>query len=147
LDAGVLEKTIIAMTEFDPYDRLIESCRNSSQYPYTLLNETTTRSVLEGYHDHLKRNDAALFDDSNPCLAFWEAWPGTQRFKKIKIRDNKGLTEHLVRDGVDPNCRHIFIESDNSRAPLNCTSDMLKTLFTYHQVDPSFLDSLFAFGD
>jgi hypothetical protein len=26
-----------------------------------------------------------------------------------------------------------FIESDNSRAPLNCTSDMLKTLFTYHR--------------
>jgi hypothetical protein len=126
LDAGVLEKTTIAMTEFDPYDRLIESCRNSSQYPYTLLNETTTRSVLEGYHDHLIRNAAALFDDSNPCLAFWEAWPGTQStscqghfprfmnqtdhesgFKKIKIRDNKGLTEHLVRDGVDPNCRHM----------------------------------------
>ncbi|KAK4040357.1 hypothetical protein C8A01DRAFT_15750 [Parachaetomium inaequale] len=135
------------MTEFDPYDRLIESCRNSSQYPYTLLNETTPRAVLEGYHEHLVQNDGALFDDSDPRLVFWEAWPGTQRFKKTKVQDVKGLSEHLIRDGVDPNSRHIFIESNHSRAPLNCSPDMLKTLFTYHQVDPSFLDSLFAFGD
>lgn len=65
--------------EFDPYDRLNDACRNSSQYPYTLLKETNSRAILEGYHEHLVHNDAALFDSSNEQLLFWEAWPGTQR--------------------------------------------------------------------
>jgi hypothetical protein len=33
-----------------------------------------------------------------------------------------------------PNAAHnSFIESNNSRAPLNFSSDMLKSLFTYHR--------------
>jgi hypothetical protein len=67
------------MTEFqfDPYDRLRESCRNFRQYPCTLLDETTPRAVLEGYQKHLVQNDDALFDSSSQRLVFWEAWPGT----------------------------------------------------------------------
>lgn len=126
------------MTEFNPYDRLIDACRNSSEYPYTLLKKTTSRTVLEGYHHHLFQNDAALFNSSlNPDgsksphrLIFWEAWPGTQstllhpspllggsylqvipdlgpEFKTAEVENIKGLTEHLIRDGVDPNCRHM----------------------------------------
>lgn len=65
------------MAEFDPYDRLMDACRNFTQYPYTLLKETTPRAVLEGYHDHLLQNDDALFDSSSQRLVLWEAWPGT----------------------------------------------------------------------
>jgi hypothetical protein len=74
------------MTEFNAYDRLIDACRNSSEYPYTLLKKTTSRTILEGYHHHLFENDAALFNSAYTAdgsksphrLIFWEAWPGTQ---------------------------------------------------------------------
>jgi hypothetical protein len=66
------------MLEFDPYDRLVDACKNSSRYPYTLLKETTSRAVLEGYSEHLRQNDADLFDSSKQRLVLWEAWPGTQ---------------------------------------------------------------------
>lgn len=64
------------MADFDPYDRLIDAFRKSDQYPYTLLKETTSRAVLEGYQEYLVENDADLFDDSSQRLIFWEAWPG-----------------------------------------------------------------------
>ncbi|KAK3382681.1 hypothetical protein B0T24DRAFT_519167, partial [Lasiosphaeria ovina] len=37
-------------------------------------------------------------------------------------------------------------ESGDSRSPLNCSPDLLKTVFTYHQVEPFFLDAVHAFG-
>lgn len=77
-DARDLAKRTAAMIEFDPYDRLVDACRNSSRYPYTLLKETTSRAVLEGYSDHLLQNDDALFDSSKQRLVLWEAWPGAQ---------------------------------------------------------------------
>ena len=59
------------MAEFDPQDRLTDACRNSSLYPYTLLTKTTSRAVLEGYHQYLTDNDADLFDSSKERLLFW----------------------------------------------------------------------------
>lgn len=40
-----------------------------------------------------------------------------------------------------------FLESDGSRSPISCDPVLLKTLFTYHQVEHSFLDAVQAFGD
>jgi hypothetical protein len=45
---------------------------------------------------------------------------------------------------VTDKCR--FIHAPHGRAPLRITYDMLKLLFTYHQVMPSFLDFVFPFG-
>lgn len=40
-----------------------------------------------------------------------------------------------------------FLQSSDSRSPLDCSSDMLKSCFTFHQVEASFLDSVYTFGD
>jgi hypothetical protein len=40
-----------------------------------------------------------------------------------------------------------FFKADDSRSPLNCSPDMLKSCFTFHQVEPSFLESVYTFGD
>ncbi|KAK3897873.1 hypothetical protein C8A05DRAFT_38548 [Staphylotrichum tortipilum] len=135
------------MPQIDPQDRLNRQCKRASQYPYTLLTNTISRVLLTQYDAALTRDEADLFDGSKSRLVFWDAWPGTQVFEPSTIDNAEKLSEHLLQDRPEPKCRHVFLESDHSRAPLNCTLDMLKLLLTYHQVNPSFLDALFAFGD
>ncbi|KAK3342170.1 hypothetical protein B0T25DRAFT_560114 [Lasiosphaeria hispida] len=138
------------MGELDPSDRLNQACRDASKYPSpsTILKKTHSKHVLQRYCDYLEDNDAVLFEDkSRAQLLFWELWPGEQGFWSMIIKDLPALSKHLARGQKDPRCRHVFLESDHSRAPLNCTKAMLLFLLTYHQVDPSFLDHLFSFGD
>ncbi|KAK0669224.1 hypothetical protein QBC41DRAFT_224283, partial [Cercophora samala] len=56
------------------------------------------------------------------------------------------LSTNLLQNQHDPQCRHIFIQSNHSTAWLNCSASMLKLLFTFHQVDPSFLEFVYTFG-
>lgn len=39
-----------------------------------------------------------------------------------------------------------FIEAENSWSPLDCSKEMLEYLFSFHQVSPSFLELVLAFG-
>jgi len=40
-----------------------------------------------------------------------------------------------------------FLKSDDSRSPLNCSPEIFKTLSTHQQIDSSFLEAVYAFGD
>ncbi|KAK3367215.1 hypothetical protein B0T24DRAFT_385828 [Lasiosphaeria ovina] len=134
--------------EFDPHDRLLDVCRNSFRYPRTLLKRLP-RSILEQYQSYLEIHEANLFDSSKARILLWEAWSEGNRFEATEVKDLGLLNKHLIRAGnePDPRYRHFFIESEHSRAPLNCSPAMLKLVLTFHQVDPSFLDCLLTFGD
>jgi hypothetical protein len=78
------------MAELDPYDRLLEACKNAKRYPsgYTLLKKTTSRAVLDEYYNYLLLNDSVLFarNISTQCLLLWELWPGEQRTTPTQTR-------------------------------------------------------------
>src|SRR4051812_3030524 len=77
----------------------------------------------------------------------------------------ESLRKHLNRGSKDPQIRHgyvfppikpvlwavlthrRFLQSSDSRSPLNCTPEMFTTLCTYQQVDASFLNDVQAFGE
>ncbi|KAK3372080.1 hypothetical protein B0H63DRAFT_483814 [Podospora didyma] len=137
--------------EFDPHDRLLDACRAASRYPKNILKRMP-KNVLQRLHAYMTDNEVDLFDESKARILLWEAWNvmGTKGGNGLDstIFDNAdALAEHLIRDQPDPRYRHIFIESRHSRAPLNCSADMLKLILTFHQVDPLFLDYIFTFGD
>ncbi|KAK0717304.1 hypothetical protein B0T26DRAFT_646130 [Lasiosphaeria miniovina] len=112
--------------DFDPHDRLLDVCRNYLTYPNTLLKRLP-KNILDRYQAYLARNEADLFDEYRARILLWEAWSGENNL--ANVGDNS------------------FIESEHSRAPLNCSAPMLKLVLTFHQVDPSFLDYIFTFGD
>ncbi|KAK4224906.1 hypothetical protein QBC38DRAFT_446017 [Podospora fimiseda] len=113
------------MPEIDPYDRLKEADRKSNEYPFSLLSKPDdgqiTRRELKQYYVALNdpQQEKILFNGSHQQVVILDQWPGE---------------------------RGIFIESNDSRVPLNLSLAMLTYILTYHQIHPSFLDAVFAFG-
>ncbi|ORY56097.1 uncharacterized protein BCR38DRAFT_451443 [Pseudomassariella vexata] len=134
------------MTDY-VYDQLDDAYRRWEEYPENILRQSRPERVLKGYRKRLKDESGRLFKESQPQLVFWEAWRAEGKFQLKAIRAPKILDDHLYPDTKDPGCRHVFIEANNSRAPLNCSLRMLQSLFTFQQVEPSFLDYLHTFGD
>ncbi|KAF6812143.1 hypothetical protein CMUS01_13119, partial [Colletotrichum musicola] len=40
-----------------------------------------------------------------------------------------------------------FVEADDSRSALNCSAEMFRSFCSHHQIESSFLESLYSFGD
>ncbi|KAI0128370.1 hypothetical protein BJ170DRAFT_621301 [Xylariales sp. AK1849] len=133
-------------TKIDGFDSLVDACRDADSYPKNSIREDLSSSELDGYWQQLNDEKDRLFDEDNACIDFWEKRKGDGKFRMTTV-GRQQLSGHLSSYQIDPNCRFIFIESDHSRAELNCSKDMLQYLLTYHQVDPSFLDYVHTFGD
>ncbi|KAH0423634.1 hypothetical protein CcaCcLH18_12050 [Colletotrichum camelliae] len=96
----------------------------------------------------LHERQEVLFDDDAAELSFWETGRLNKfRRQEMSIPNLDALREHLNRGEKDPHVRHLFIASEDSRSPLNCSMDMLKLVGSYHQIDPSFLESVHIFGE
>ncbi|KAK3367593.1 hypothetical protein B0H63DRAFT_489466 [Podospora didyma] len=129
-------------------DRFKDVWGTTADYPKTML-----RSVRP--HEYHERNSRAeklrnerddLFDDEEEKLELWET--GVEnKFSESTFHVVEAMREHLEKDQPEPQIRHAFLESKNSQSPLKCSPEMLKTVFTYHQVEPSFLDAVHTFGD
>lgn len=62
-------------------------------------------------------------------------------------KDLDELKKRLNPDRADPMIRHAFIQPASSRSALDCSQDMFKYLLSFHQVEESFLDSVYTFGE
>ncbi|KAK3695650.1 hypothetical protein B0T22DRAFT_113891 [Podospora appendiculata] len=134
------------MAEIDSCDRFWQANRDFEKYPFNMLR-SVPKDTLAFRNHYLVEHDQTLFDREKAQILLWELWPGYQKFQKSKIESSKILQDHLLRNEKDPKTRHIFLESDHSRAGLNCSSAMFKMLLTFQQVEPSFLDYCFTFGE
>ncbi|KAF5690645.1 serine threonine kinase [Fusarium denticulatum] len=67
-------------------------------------------------------------------------------YKETAITCPAELEKHLGQNSEDPHYSMIFIQSKNSRSPLNCSHQSFCYLSTFYQIPASFLDFLFSFG-
>ncbi|KAI1390033.1 uncharacterized protein F4822DRAFT_428379 [Hypoxylon trugodes] len=132
----------------DEDDWLEAACEQAAKYPTekTYQASDVPPSVRGNYLYRLWDNQGLLFDGRRPSLVFVEKARKDETYSTKNVHKYKDLQEHLSMR-KDPDCRHVFIEANNSRAPMNCTLPMLQLLLTFLQVNPIFLDSMHAFGD
>ncbi|KAF5590973.1 serine threonine kinase [Fusarium pseudocircinatum] len=67
-------------------------------------------------------------------------------YKQATIANPAALEKHLGQNSEDPHYCMIFIQSKNSRSPLNSSHQSFCYLSTFYQIPASFLDLLFSFG-
>ncbi|KXH57865.1 hypothetical protein CSAL01_10953 [Colletotrichum salicis] len=126
----------------DAYDHFMELCRDSNQYPQVQLRKQQPHEALYGeqQYERLKERECSLFDRAESVMTFWET--GKRNHfpdKEQVIWDMETLWLHLNRGDQDPHVRHA--------SPLSCSMDMFKLICSYHQVNPSFLEPVHAFGE
>lgn len=73
------------MVEFAPHDRLVEALKAPDRYPFTLLKSTTSKALLQEYHDYLREHNAKLFGGRRQRIVFWELWPGAQSIHPLFV--------------------------------------------------------------
>ncbi|KAF4439105.1 serine/threonine protein kinase [Fusarium austroafricanum] len=66
--------------------------------------------------------------------------------REVVIQNPTALQKHLLQNRQDPHCCMIFLQSKDSRAPLNCSIESLSFLSSFFQIAPSFLDFISSFG-
>ncbi|KAF4902207.1 hypothetical protein CGCFRS4_v002372 [Colletotrichum fructicola] len=135
--------------QHDAYDRFAEICHEFREYPKLQLQSQKPQDAFyaEQQWKKLHERQEDLFDDDEAELSFWETGRSNKFPRQaVSISDLDTLREHLIRKETDPHVRHLFIASEDSRSPLNCSMDMLKLVGSYHQIDPSFLESVHTFG-
>ncbi|KAH8889147.1 hypothetical protein GQ53DRAFT_808084, partial [Thozetella sp. PMI_491] len=143
-DLRAIKKQLARKDNWDPPEEFPDVF---PQYPGTMLRRPRPHEFQqwEAHHVALREKEKLLFDASEPEVEFWETGSASNKFAQHLRTSTEGVTEHLVRAANDPMIRHIFLQSDDSRSPVNCSPDMLKFVLTYHQIDPFFLDSFTAF--
>ncbi|KAK3997449.1 hypothetical protein QBC44DRAFT_94719 [Cladorrhinum sp. PSN332] len=138
------------MVEFSSLDQLLEALKDPGRYPlgHTLLTKSIPAELRRSCHKRLFDCEDDIFDSSRKRIVFWETTTKDQDSWTIsEVTTHQALAEHLLQQDGDPKCRHIFIESQNSRAPINCSMVMFQMLLTFHQIGPCFLECIFTFGD
>ncbi|KAF7552111.1 hypothetical protein G7Z17_g4548 [Cylindrodendrum hubeiense] len=80
------------------------------------------------------------------AVDFLEARDGETRYLPMTTRTPSELRSHLLENHKDPKYRHIFVQSGDSRAPLNCSRESFSNILAFHQISPSFLDFVYSFG-
>ncbi|KAK1833930.1 hypothetical protein QBC39DRAFT_344729 [Podospora conica] len=128
-------------------DRFHDLLRRPADYPATLLRKLYPHEVHRhsALRQNLNKNQAAFFDGNKPSIGIWETHQ--RKFYSSNHHSAESLRKHLNRGSKDPRIRHGFLQSSDSRSPLNCTLEMFTTLCTYQQVDASFLNDVQAFGE
>ncbi|KAL1988664.1 hypothetical protein VTN96DRAFT_8364 [Rasamsonia emersonii] len=132
----------------DQYDRLHAACNAADTYPKNLIRTQAFRHTLQSYRNRLHEQQQLLFDP-NPkytVVDLWEAYDGQDAFHPTSCKTVDALRVHFEVNRKDPRCRHVFIQAEHSRAPLDCSMEMFVYLLSFLQVMARFLDLIFAFG-
>lgn len=132
----------------DPsFDRLEESCREYMTYPTNLIRTKSFPHSLQSYQEKLNTHQSRLFDPKSEFgINFWDRYDGQEEHEFCECRTIEELCQHLGRGRKDPRSRYVFIQADNSWAPLDCSRAMMEFLFSFHQVMATFLDAVLLFG-
>ncbi|KAK3687788.1 hypothetical protein B0T22DRAFT_458015 [Podospora appendiculata] len=132
----------------DRYDKLEAVCRNGNIYPTNLLRSRLFRHTLRSYQQRLNEEQDRLFDPSPDyaLVELLEVSDGQKDFVHTRCKSLASLQQHFQVNRKDPRCRHVFFESDHSRAPLDCPKEMFVYVMSFLQVMAPFMDLLFGFG-
>uniref|UniRef100_A0A093V886 non-specific serine/threonine protein kinase n=2 Tax=Talaromyces marneffei PM1 TaxID=1077442 RepID=A0A093V886_TALMA len=132
----------------DQYDTLQVACDSSRLYPTNLIRTHAFCHALESYRKRLHESQKSLFESRSQyhLIELVEAHNGDDVFGSTKSKSVDDLKTYFQVNRKDPKCRHAFIEAESSRSPLDCSKEMLEYLLSFHQVSPSFLELVFAFG-
>ncbi|KAI0505225.1 hypothetical protein F5B22DRAFT_628666 [Xylaria bambusicola] len=132
-------------------DRLLDACADANSYPAKLLRSELFPYALQRYSESVNERASRVFSDVSESdywrIRFYDVhdqgYPSTPHFC-----DSIGqLRDYLLQAGrKDPKCRHMFIRAPHSRAPLDCSKEMVSLAFTFHQVMAQFLDVVLHFG-
>ncbi|KAI0811820.1 hypothetical protein GGR55DRAFT_641971 [Xylaria sp. FL0064] len=135
------------------FDRLLEACSSPNSYPSTLLRSELFPYALRKHTELIDSRATRVFSGMSESehwrVRFWDCFDGQQAFPPTLYSCNstQQLFEYLLESNrKDPKCRHMFIRAPHSRAPLDCSREMLSLVFTFHQVMAQFLDVVLAFG-
>ncbi|KAI0420958.1 hypothetical protein F5X98DRAFT_312738 [Xylaria grammica] len=134
------------------FDRLLEACEDSTSYPTKLLRSELFPYALRRYSDLIEERASKVFSRGLKSeywkICFWDCFDGQQAFASTPHVCNsiEQLNEYLLVNRKDPKCRHIFIRAPHSRAPLDCSREMMSLVFMFHQVMAQFLDVVLFFG-
>ncbi|CAM1509883.1 Fc.00g002180.m01.CDS01 [Cosmosporella sp. VM-42] len=129
------------------HDALIDQYRKWQSYPSSLLRTNELQSALEKQRHSLENNESRLFTHRDELLHFLEIFDGDDSYNERSIRNSDELGKHLLQNRKDPKCRHIFLNAEDSRAPLNCSRQSFCSIATFHQIVPGFLEYVSSFGD
>ncbi|KAF5628941.1 serine threonine kinase [Fusarium sp. NRRL 52700] len=130
----------------DSYDLLVECCRLWATYPCNLQRPSRKRYLLEALHTQFKDSKARLFDSDLENICFVEPSEGVKKYSEEVIGCPSDLQTHLFQNRKDPYYCIIFINSEDSRSPLNCSHESFSLLGSFYQIPESFLDLVSAFG-
>ncbi|KAI3324178.1 hypothetical protein HD806DRAFT_543573 [Xylariaceae sp. AK1471] len=133
------------------FDYLIDDCEDPASYPAALRHTQLLPHSLRRYEELLNERTPRVFskDSRDWRLRFWDSYDGQLEFPSSAhdcISAQEVQKYLLCSNQKDPVCRHVFLEANHSRAPLDCSREMLTLLFTFHQVMPQFLDVVLSFG-
>ncbi|KAM0342060.1 hypothetical protein ACHAPU_009788 [Fusarium lateritium] len=141
-----LESTADTEHSVRAYEALKASCDRQGLYPCNLLRRNELQSTTEGYRRYLDDEEKRLFNPDLEEIHFHELEDKGTDYRTSVIRSTPSVEKHLHQDGRDPDSRFVFIHAKNSLAQLKCSRDSFSNILTYHQVPPSFIDLVSAFG-
>ncbi|KAF4999922.1 hypothetical protein FGRMN_2160 [Fusarium graminum] len=72
--------------------------------------------------------------------------PTHETYREEVIECPSDLEKHLFQNRKDPHYCIIFVKSDDSRSPLNCSHESFLFLASFYQIPESFLDLMSSFG-
>ncbi|CAG1976420.1 unnamed protein product [Fusarium graminearum] len=128
------------------YMALRASCDRQSNYPCNLMQRKQLKSTTELYRRQLNDEGDKIFNHDFEEIHFHELQDKGTDYGTSVIRNTPSVQKHLHQDGRDPISRFVFIQAEHSRAPLNCSRDSFSHILSYHQVPPTFIDFVSAFG-
>ncbi|KAI1131152.1 hypothetical protein F5Y10DRAFT_234362 [Nemania abortiva] len=134
------------------FDCLLDACANSSSYPTKLLRSELFPYALQKYDELMDERAPRVFSRDSESehwkIRFWDCYDSQQGFPSTPhvCGSMEQLRAYLLVNRKDPACRHVFIRAPHSRAPLDCSREMLSLVFVFHQVMAQFLDVALFFG-
>ncbi|KAH8726020.1 hypothetical protein GQ44DRAFT_680205 [Phaeosphaeriaceae sp. PMI808] len=136
--------------DVDPWAQLKSSCEKYEMYPGNIVGKTAPLQRINAYMERLQSEEKRLFSDEKAFVKVLDVNEKNRVFTSNCVSSLHGVQELLLPafnlGQPDSTCRFFFIQAKNSRAPLSISSDMLKYIFSYYQIPPSFLDLIFSFG-
>ncbi|KAF3797155.1 hypothetical protein GCG54_00009125 [Colletotrichum gloeosporioides] len=88
-----------------------------------------------------------LFNTPGAKLDVWETGLRNKFPEDIlSLSKPDAIRKHFIRSEKDPHIRHVFIGSNDSRSPMNCSPEVFRFICAYHQVEPFFLEAVLSFG-
>ncbi|EWG52183.1 hypothetical protein FVEG_10983 [Fusarium verticillioides 7600] len=128
------------------YEALRASCDRQAIYPCNLLQRKQLKSTTERYRRYLDDEEKKLFNLDFEEIHFHDLEDGGKDYRTVMIRNSPSVRNHLHKNGGDPRSRFIFLQAETSRSPLNCSRDSFSHITSYHQIPPTFIDFVSAFG-